>query len=176
MTESVETYSALVTLAAPAPVVEILFDRASITACKPVADPPPAEVQETFDTADWRVDTVFDKAECAWLRALTCWLMTLILSDRTLSADCRLLISLLSALLTIEAALLAAFATLNALLAAVETIDTALLTTLIACDRKSFCAGIGQTSKRTSSKAMPTRALPTAFVGATESLPDVEPK
>jgi hypothetical protein len=44
--------SVLVTLPPPPPLALILFDRALTTACRPVAEPPPADVAETFDTAE----------------------------------------------------------------------------------------------------------------------------
>src|SRR6185312_4181542 len=74
--------SALVTLPVPPVMPDILLLRASITACNPVAEPPPAEVQDTLETALFTAD--------ACDRTLTCWLMTLTafatLSVRALSA------------------------------------------------------------------------------------------
>jgi hypothetical protein len=72
-----------VTLPPPPPVAEIRFERASMTACNPVALPPPADTADTFDTAermwltaDWTLstlaespaspaDTAFDTTEIA---------------------------------------------------------------------------------------------------------------
>jgi hypothetical protein len=45
----------------PATIVEILFDKASTTACRPVAEPPPALVAETFETADCKADAVVER-------------------------------------------------------------------------------------------------------------------
>lgn len=53
--------SLLVTDPAPAPVEEILLDKALITACNPVADPPPEEVAETFETALTKADTALER-------------------------------------------------------------------------------------------------------------------
>jgi len=48
--------SALVTLPVPPVIPDILLLRASITACNPVAEPPPAEVQDTLETALFTAD------------------------------------------------------------------------------------------------------------------------
>jgi hypothetical protein len=130
-----------VTDAAPAPVDEILFDSALITACKPVADPPPADVADTLLTMDARWLTVERMEVIASEMTLPALNASLNLLEIAFRIDCKPFTELPADLIeTFSAAERALAACADTALSSLDVTDTVTLFALILFDSALIAA------------------------------------